>query len=157
MYGLLRNNNSQDFLNQVYTYLMSWKINYEWLRKAPVTSDKEKIIRACKNPTSLAFYDLQLLMGKGLFTEKSMDSYISYRLASNDEPVDTMTRTKINKHLSVMKSEKLRTKSSITIKGKRINIYSFEPLNVGDMSDREVKLMLKKSRDKVVSHMKNLK
>lgn len=157
LYQLLRNNKSQDFLNQVYTYLMNWKINYNWLRVAPMTPDKERVIRACKNPTALAFYDLQLLMGKGLFTEKTMDKFLAYHMTSSDSPRDVVSKVKIDKHLSVLRTEKLKTKGSVIIKGQRVNVCSFEPHHINDYTESELKKMLGQSRKSVVDHIKKLK
>lgn len=156
LYNLLRNNKSQDFLNQVYTYLMNWKINYDWLRKAPTTPDKEKVIRACKNPTALAFYDLQLLMKGNLFTEKTMDKFIAYQLANSKSPRDTVSRVSIEKHLSILRTEKLKTSDFISINGKRIKVCSFEPHNLSDMSESELKRMLGRSRKQVINHIETL-
>lgn len=157
LYNLIEGKGSQDFLNQVYTYLMDWKINYNWLRKAPSTRDKEEVIRACKDPTSLAFYDFQLMMGDKIFTEKTMDKFLSYRMLNVDVPRDAVTKSKIDRHLSVLRTDKIKTSDNISFGGQRVKVHSFEPHNVAKIDKAKLRSMLSVSLKLVKDYITNLK
>lgn len=157
LYGLIRGDKSTDFLNQVYTFLMQWKLNYNWLRKAPMTKDKIKVIRACKSPTGLAMYDFRLLVGDALFTHKTMDKYLSYKMATLRVTGDNMVNVVSSRELNYIMKQQMKVSERVNVGGKSVEVCSFKSQTVSRFSESQIKTQLVKSRKLVTDAIKNLK
>lgn len=134
LYSLIDDDVRTEFMNQIYTYLMGVKINYEWLQEAPMTKSKERVIRSCKTPTAAAFFDLKLLVGDKFFLSEHVDDFVRSKVVG-----DTMTNVKHNdvsmKHLSVMKANQIATHKTFKFKGRNINVCSFKYRPVDSLRD----------------------
>jgi len=156
LYDLLKCDRSSDFLNQVYTYLMKWKINYAWMKKAPMTPDKERVIRACKSPTGLAIYDFKILMNGDLFTKSMMEKFLSYRLSTSDMVMGDISYMDTNKEVRYTMKQQFRVNEVTTVKDKRVNVYSFQQHNLFEMGSDKIRQNLIKSRRKIINYIEEL-
>lgn len=125
LYELLDN---KDFLDQVHSYLMRFKVNIDLLTHSQNTNDRKYVIKATTSKTALAIMEMRNLIGeKGVFTDALMYNYVDAfvkRYSENEQASVNLTQyAYLKKHIGQ------RTRD-VTFNGKHSQAMSY-----GDISE----------------------
>lgn len=157
LYNLLDERLYPDFANQVYSYLMKWKLNKKWVKGAPLNKDKQYVIEATKSPTALYFYKLKMLLGRNFVDKQEAMNYILSGVGSSNTMFNP-TQININKkQLDRLFIKQINSKKIINVQGKRIEVISFHPHNMSKLPDAAIINTTIKSSELLANNLSNLK
>lgn len=128
LYRLLDN---EQFVNEVYSFLLRQDINVDMLTHSQPTDDREMVIRGTKSPTALAFYEFKIIVGEnGVFTDEMMTNFINDYIHELNEDGGEDGAAFVNlKELRVHRNKNITHQGrAIQYKGKRIIVRSFGPI-----------------------------
>ena len=128
LYKLLDN---EQFINEVYSFLLRQEVNVDILTHSQPTDDREMVIRGTKSPTALAFYEFKVIVGEnGVFTDEMMTNFINDYIHQLNEDGGEEGAAFINlKELRVHRNKNITHGGrAIYYKGKRIIVRSFGPI-----------------------------
>lgn len=137
---------NRDFFNQVYTYLMNWKVNIEYLIGAPRTKDKIEVIEAVKSPTALALYKLKLTVNKHFISDHMLNNFISHFIIYSTNAEDGMHTPVNEKELRRLCKEQIQTTDVVDIGGKSIKLSSFHRHNLNETPKQKIVSSFNKSK-----------
>lgn len=156
LYNLLNPEIHPDFVNQVYSYLMRWDVDVSLLQRAPMTKDKQTVIRANKTDTALAFYEFKMLMGDKIFTSSMLNNFMTKYTAYYHE-----SNPNLNSLINVSQFEKLKKDQLVFNEMKKIgtrtiHLHSFESQHLNGLTDAKLKLMIKHSLTSVKKYFESI-
>ena len=142
LYRLLED---QSFLNQVYTYLMDYEINYSWLKASRRTPARETLIKATKSKTANAFFEFKMVVGEGMFIEQMLEEFIAEYIAMFHEN-DSLENFINRKEMVVLQREQLQTSSMKKLSNRTYRIKCFRQHDLTSMTDKEIKKSVARSK-----------
>ena len=152
LYGLLED---ESFVNQVYTYLMEYKINYDWLKTSRKTPARDTLIKATKSKTANALFEFKMIVGDKLFTDKIMTEFIAEYIAMFHNN-DGLSEAINNKELNYLQREQLQLAEVIQLNDKSYRIKSFAPHDLSELQRSDIKRSVKEAKRKVTLFFRQL-
>lgn len=128
LYKLL---DSEQFINEVYSYLMRQEIDTRVLTHSQHSEDRETVIRGAKSPTALAFFEFKSVVGEeGVFTDQMLMNFINdYIYILNKEGGEDGAAFVNMKELRVHRNKNIICQGRVlNYKGKRIIVRAFGPV-----------------------------
>jgi len=161
LYRLIEKDNGKplypEFADQVYTYLMNWKVNKKWVKGAVLNKDKQYVIEATKSPTALYFYKLKMLVGKNFVDKREAMNFITSGIGGSNSMYNP-TQTHVNqKQLDRLFIKQIQVKKIVTSHGKRIEAISFHPHNLAKIPNAAIINTAVKSSIALADSLSNLK
>lgn len=147
LYEVLENKDS-NFIDQVYSHLVNYKINYKWLKQSRNTPARATLIKASKSKTANAVMEFKMIVGDNIFTEKQFDNFLSEYMSlvgTNNELGSSINM----KELSFIKRDQIITKQYLKVNGVKSLVQSFVFHDTETISGQDVVRMLKKSQAKI--------
>lgn len=154
LYKLLDN---EQFVNEVYTYLMRQEINTDMLTHSQHTEDRETVIRGTKSATALAFYEFKNIVGEeGVFTDEMLMNFINdYIHVLNEEGGEDGAAFVNMKELRIHRNKNITHQGRLLkYKGRKLVMRSFGP--VIDSIEEKVLQSFEATRKDLDEFMENL-
>lgn len=78
LYALLENDPEHNLVNQVYSYLSRYAINYDLLKRSINTPERQLLVMSGKSKTALAFHEFKQIVNQSkIFTNQILTDFVS--------------------------------------------------------------------------------
>lgn len=128
----------EEFLDEIYTYLIKRKVDISLLKHSSDTEDRKAVIKSSKSPTALAFFEFKNLVGvSGVFTESIVNDFV-YEHVKVFSPDDAMVNSREFRFL----------KNSLNKLQRRVPGLASAPRSFGffeNKTDSEIKQSIRKT------------